>query len=157
MYSKLFIFFQLIVVIFLFAELSLPVQCAITCPPEADYTPCTCREAANDPGLITVACPRLGLTDAAASKILDSFLNTPNVSPVGFVDFSTNLITRIPDQIKMFPQFLGGNFEDNDITSIQTGAFNFRSGMLHTLILAYDKIKSIEAGAFQGIKKANIR
>ena len=145
-----FVCLQLIFdVIFFIATLSV-VQCAVTCPPEASYTPCICREAASNPGLITVACPRLNLNDADAGKILDSFLNTPNVSPVGFADFSTNQITRIPDQIKLFPQFIGGNFEDNEIVTIQTGAFNFSRATLHTLVLAYDNIKSIEPGAFQG-------
>lgn len=129
------------------------IECAVVCPSASDYSPCACKESAREAGLIAISCPRLNLDDSTASKILDSFVNTAGVSPVGFVDFTTNQLTRIPTQIRMFAQLLGGTFEDNNISSIDYGAFDFRSptAVMQTLVLAYNNLKTIAPGAFQGI------
>ena len=77
------------------------------------------------------------------SDILDAFLTTPGVSPVAFLSLEYGkLLTRVPSEVRLFNQLDWVFLSDNNITSIDSGAFNFpdAANPLGNLDLAYNKI-----------------
>jgi Leucine-rich repeat (LRR) protein len=77
-------------------------------------------------------------------------LSHPNVSALGKVSLSHNRLTRIPAQIRRFPQLDHIDLDYNNISFIHSGAFKFTK-TLQKLSLKSNLLKEIEAGAFQGI------
>ena len=101
------------------------VNADVVCPPGTTYNPfCNCIEYSLKRGTIELYCYGF-LVDSQVSDILDAFLTTSGVSPVGSLSLGLNRLTRVPTQIQLFTQlvdvFLGNNF----ITSIGSGTFNF--------------------------------
>ena len=134
------------------------VNADIVCPPEADYAPCGCREYSKTPGTIYLNCQSQKLTDSQMSDILDAFLTTPGVSPVAFLSLEYGkLLTRVPSEVRLFNQLDWVFLSDNNITSIDSGAFNFpdAANPLGNLDLAYNKITTIAPGAFKGQSFSN--
>ena len=127
---------------------------AVVCPPAADYAPCNCTEfLPNKPGTIYLGCWGNQLNDSQVSDILDVFLKTPGVSPVGRSDLQfIQQLTRVPSQIKSFPQLNWVDLSTNGITSIESGAFNFTDAAnpLKMLYLQYNQMTTIAPGAFKG-------
>ena len=62
-----------------------------------------------------------------------------------------NQLTLVPSQIQIFPQLIYVDLSFNQITMIQTGAFDF-SKTVDQLILSNNIIRTIEADAFLGIE-----
>ena len=127
---------------------------AVVCPGPEAYSPCTCYEYGNQPGTIYLYCGEKNLNDSRASEILDAFLTTPGVSPLGNVCFSSNQLTRVPHQLHLFPQLDFVWLNDNNIsTPIQSGAFNFnvKDAPVKNLDLQRSQLTSIAPGAFQGV------
>lgn len=91
------------------------VESAVVCPPLVDYAPyCRCYECdytqfnyckdESNLGTIFLDCYPSNLfflDDAKAAKILDAFINTPGVSPLGWVNMIGSVLTRVPDQIRL--------------------------------------------------------
>ena len=75
-------------------------------------------------------CEERNLDDDKASKILDAFLNTPGVNPLGIVLFSANQLTRIPDQLRYFNKLSNVELNNNRISSIEPGTFVFGTQIL---------------------------
>ena len=69
-----------------------------------------------------------------------------------------NKLTRVPDQIKSLPQLEIVYLHDNEITSIDAGAFNHPNGTspLFDLYLMNNQLTTISPGAFKGIFQALI-
>jgi hypothetical protein len=130
------------------------IRCEVICPLATDYSPCDCREPALliDQGTIVLDCSRLNLDDSAVSKILDSFLNTIGVSPLGYASFTGNRLTKVPDQIRQFTQLFAVALDHNNIHTIPTGAFNFVKTLKY-LYLSFNQMTSIAPGAFGGTLK----
>ena len=124
-------------------------QADIVCPDPADFSPCTCFDLYGFGLTSFLWCLSRGLNDSQAREILTSFITTPSITPLGGVMFYNNSLTRIPDEIHLLPQLVEANFQDNNIVSVQSGAFNFVKN-LGDLDLASNQISTIEPGAFQG-------
>ena len=110
-------------------------------PPADAIEPCGCSE--YDMGTIKLDCSIRKLNDSRVSYVLDAFLTTPGISPVGFLDLWVNQITRIPNQIKSFRHLTSFNLQYNpSITSIESGAFNFPDASNFIQMLFYLELQS---------------
>ena len=140
-----------LVVCLSFLHLSVQVEAATVCPPANAISPCDCGRG-RDETTTSVVCTSQHLTDSQTSAILDAYLATPNVSPVGGIDLYNNLLTRVPVQVKSFTQLQFVNFDDNSITSIESGAFNLADAAnpLSFLDLGFNQLTTIAPGAFKG-------
>ena len=139
-----------LVVCLSFLHLSVQVEAATVCPPANVISPCACSQWT--PTTTYLNCQSRVLTDSQASAILDAYLKTPNVSPVGVLQLSNNLLTRVPDQMKSFTQLEYAILDFNSITSIESGAFNFTDAAnpLRSLYLSTNQLTTIAPGAFKG-------
>ena len=149
------------VVCFSLLHLSVLVDADVICPPFEAISPCDCYDYTTTEFVRTnttyLYCYYKYLTDSQMSDILDAYLATPNVSPVGRLQLSFNLLTRVPVQVKSFTQLViadlsGNSFESGGITSIESGAFNIADGAypLETLFLDHNQLTTIAPGAFKG-------
>jgi len=84
--------------------------------------------------------------------MLDSFITTPGVSPMAELNLFNSQLTRVPNQIKYFPQLEIVYLNDNKIESIDAGTFNFTgtSRVLY-IYLNDNQLSTIAPGAFQGL------
>ena len=121
----------------------------VTCPPQADYVPCSCTEESS--GAIYVNCNNRNMTDSMASSVLQAFLNTIGISPVFYLDFAYNQLTKVPDEVRLFDKIQNVNLHWNKIQSIPSNAFLFSKSFRNHLTLQNNQIRAIRAGAFQGI------
>ena len=79
-------------------------------------------------------------------------ISWPRVSPLRLLDISNNRLTyRIPKQLTQFAMLNNIALDNNRITTIETGAFNFSSEILTRLALNNNPITAIQEGAFQGM------
>ena len=92
------------------------------CPVAEDIFPCKCERSRVGDGTVSLFCEGLNLDDVKASRILESFLRTPDVSPLGMAVFSKNKLTRIPNQLRLFNRLRSVDFSRNVISSIEPGA-----------------------------------
>ena len=127
----------------------------IVCPSPTDYSPCTCTDFYGDGLGVWLNCLNKNVDDDQISLILNSFLSTPGVSPLKALTLFQCRLNRIPDQLHLLDQLVYLNFEYNNITSIDRGAFNF-SIQLEELDLIHNRMVSIEPGAFQGKKWSDL-
>ena len=132
----------------------------IVCPPETAYTPCYCNE--YSPGVLTLDCLGRNLGDSRISEILDAFLLNDNISSssaLGEIELDLNQLTRVPDQIKYFPQLTLVSLDFNLITSLDSVAFNFTDAAnpIRYLGLASNQLATIAPGAFQGLLHNNLK
>ena len=143
---------SIVLILLLNDGLVLTVRSEVICPLASDYSPCDCREPTLviDQGTIVLDCSRRNLDDSAVSKILDTFLNTIGVSPLGYATFTGNRLTKVPDQIRQFPQLFAVALDYNNIQSIPTGAFNFVRTLKY-LYLSVNQMTTIAPGAFGGL------
>lgn len=124
----------------------------IVCPNPDDFSPCSCFDLYGQGLTSYLWCFSRSLNDSRASEILSAFLTvTPAITPLGGVTFYNNSLTRVPIEIALLSQLKEANFYSNQITSIQSGAFNFVPN-LGDLDFANNQLSSIEPGAFQGIR-----
>ena len=133
--------------------LFLTVETAVICPTKVNYSPCDCYEYSSN--TIWINCRGQNLTNSRVSGILNVFLTSPGVSPVGKLSLQNNKLTRVPNQIKLFPQLVEVWLSDNKITSIQSGAFNFTTTTVEWLVLSDNPVATIAPGAFQGMNTNN--
>ena len=141
------------VCLFFLVQLSVPVDADVICPPVEAISPCNCYEYQFKPTTTSLNCYFRNLNDSQASAILDAYLNTPNVSPVGQLLLNYNeLLTRVPVQMKSFTQLSETFLSYNSFTSIESGAFNFTDGAnpLQYLDLGFNQLTTIAPGAFKG-------
>ena len=75
-------------------------------------------------------CGRKGLDDETISRILDAYLNTPGVNPLGELSLWNNRLTRIPNQLHYFNHLKLVDLDSNDISSIVPGTFIYNSGTI---------------------------
>ena len=99
------------------------------CPKAENVSPCLCMHNQEDDTAF-LFCEERNLDDDKASKILDAFLNTPGVNPLGIVLFSANQLTRIPDQLRYFNKLSNVELNNNRISSIEPGTFVFGTQIL---------------------------
>ena len=142
----------LLMQLLLLSSSSLVVNAAAVCPPATDNVPCSCYEWPQS-STIDIYCYNQNLSDSQVSDILDAFLTTPGVSSsVGSLDLRLNRLTRVPPQMKLFPQLKTVMLEGNFITSIESGAFNFADATnpIRYLTLGNNQLTTIAPGAFKG-------
>jgi Leucine-rich repeat (LRR) protein len=85
------------------------------------------------------------------SEILTSFLTTPGVSSVAYLYLNDNQLTYVPREIKFFTQATHVVLDRNNISSIESGAFNFSGPLpLWVLELGANQLTTIAPGAFRG-------
>ena len=151
MFIKLVVI-ALVLCLFLLKSSSL-VEAFVICPPRDAISPCTCSEYSAKTNTTTLYCNAMNLIDSQASAILDAYLTTPNVSPVGVLYLSGNSqLARIPVQVKYFTTPAIAYLYSNSFTSIESGAFNFAddANPLLGLSLQQNELMTIAPGAFKG-------
>ena len=100
------------------------------CPSPEHYTPCGCLNGSD--GKAFLFCYGRTLNDARMSQILNAFISSsPNgvSTSLGAVNLLGNrLLTRIPEQFKLFDQLKWVSLDKNNISSIKPGIFDNLSG-----------------------------
>ena len=142
------------------------VQGLVVCPPAESYSPCSCDEYNQQPAAadtITLYCAFMNLNDSKVSDILDSFVNATSaaaaskyddaviISPIAELRLEGNSLTRVPDQIRLFPQLHSVQLYGNNIEHIPSAAFNITVNTVR-IVLYLNQIKTIAPYAFQSIK-----
>ena len=143
---------MLVTSLVLFLKSSVEVEAAVLCPPVEAISPCLCYQ--NTTTTTTLNCQSLNLTDSQASDILDAYLSTPDVSPVGVLYLNgIRLLTHIPIQINSFTPLSEAFLSYNSFTSIESGLFNLKDAAnpLASLYLNSNQLTTIAPGAFKGI------
>ena len=135
----------------------LSVEAEVVCPQikVRSSAPCSCEEYLKKPGTVQFQCGFLPSTgDESVSRLLDTFLTTPRVSPsisplVHLV--LRNNLTRVPRQIQFFPQLESINLNHNNIKAIESGAFNFKDTIARLVSVEVNGLETIAPGAFKGL------
>ena len=122
-------------------------QQQIVCPKPEDYFPCRCVDYGS--ASVYLFCDRQNMRDDKISQILQAYLATPGVSPLSFLQLQYNQLSRVPQEIHLFPQLNYVNLEYNNIENVQTAAFNF-TATLYQLYLSSNPLVTIEPDAFAG-------
>ena len=126
------------------------------CPIESqEYSSCRCEQVhtgVNETALITLrlGCDNETLGDKRISQILKVFLNSNTSSPgsqLTSVHLEYAQLNHIPDELTQFNSLEKVYLSGNNIRSIDSGVFNFRS-TLKRLDLSWNGLSRIEPGAF---------
>ena len=99
-------------------------------PDKKSIAPCTITKSESDPSLTRLDCGKKGLDDDIISRILDAYLNTPGVNPLGELSLWNNHLTRVPHQLPYFNQLTLVDLDSNDISSIPPGTFIYNPGTI---------------------------
>ena len=119
------------------------------CPPPGEISPCICGDLGSEGLVVQLSCQGTNLDDSRASQILDKMFSWPRVSQLRLLDFSNNRLTKVPSQLPQFALLNSIHLENNQITSIDAGAFNLVSTFTR-LNLDSNPITTIQEEAFQG-------
>ena len=124
-----------------------PWPTTFQCPPSANLAPCICMfySGTNTSALF---CAGYNLDDARVSYILNAFL-PPWIAPLTTISLHSNLLTRVPNQIRQFSKLDYVNLNSNLITAVTTGSFNIAVPFVLELT-NNPSLTTIEEGAFQG-------
>ena len=124
-----------------------PWPTTFQCPPSANLAPCICMfySGTNTSALF---CAGYNLDDARVSYILNAFLS-PWIAPLTTISLHSNLLTRVPNQIRQFFKLDYVNLNSNLITAVTTGSFNIAVPFVLELT-NNPSLTTIEEGAFQG-------
>lgn len=121
----------------------------IVCPPKEAIAPCGC--ALGWSGGIDLDCSDLYLGDAKISELLDIYLTTPGLDPLTSLYLSSNNLTYIPHQLKLFPKLEHMDIDDNNYRAIEKNSFNFQvSAKTRIELDDCRSISTIAPGAFRG-------
>ena len=118
------------------------------CPSEESYSPCKCRGDVFDDLALLLDCDEHDLDDQRVSEILTAFLNDQNADPLRVFRAEYNQLTKIPDEIKLFPQLQQLYLYSNNIEIISTGSLTFNAA--ESIVGLGYSVKTIEPGAFVG-------
>lgn len=128
------------------------------CPEPELIGPCKCVNYGLEPNnTMALDCKLLNLNDKEASHILNTFIrNSGDFTLLRQVSFWRNLLTKIPQEIRLFPRLTEMNFAYNQIEIIRTADFNFTSPVVdnNELVHVYldnNQINFIEPGVFDGM------
>lgn len=92
------------------------------------------------------------LDDASAEAILDNVLASTAGSTLVQLVLNDNLLTKVPQTTRLFPQLQYLDVQHNKITEIMTGSLTFVAPVL-TVEMSNNPIENkFQAGAFQGIE-----
>lgn len=117
----------------------------LVCP--SNTSPCACIDYGDD--TIYLNCASQSLSDTQASSILTAYLGA-GISPLSYLYMPSNLLTKVPDQLRQFPRLIGADLPGNRITTVaSSGTFNFNRQYAR-IYLPLNTLTSIAAGAFQG-------
>ena len=117
----------------------------LKCPAKDAVLPCTCRSERS--GLV-LDCNSLDLDDSQLSQVLNDFLSHEE-SPLTKLSASNNRLTQVPAKIADSLSLSTIVLENNNITSISPGVFDFPDGKTNVRIyLSGNQIESIPSGAF---------
>ena len=139
-----------------FSSLLIPPSLSVTrppsieiCPPPEAYAPCYCGYTSLEPNAIALTCDSFNLTDSEVSDILDTFLSTPDISPLVLLSLRNNQLTRVPSQMQLFTELQVIDLENNAITSVESGTFKFNADYL-SLSLENNQLTTIAPDSFIG-------
>ena len=120
------------------------------CPNPKSIAPCVCNNIGSPKGTVVVDCTGTNSTDAHTETVLNLFLTTPGLGPVGAVALVG--LTSIPTQISKFDKLSMVSLLDNNIQTIPTGAFNFSSSQNSQFMISLkgNQLTSVQPGAFDG-------
>ena len=123
------------------------------CPSIADISPCKCGEYGNE-GNIYLDCNDQKLDDTQISDILDAFLPSNNAisNSLAHLDLTSNRLTSVPSQVRLFNRLEVARFDSNNIRTIGSDSFNLSSIDFSISIYFMDnQLISVEPNAFQGL------
>lgn len=120
------------------------------CPSPKLIAPCQCLKINSKANQLN--CSRRNLTDATACAILDAYLNTRSVTPLQYLDLRNNQLTRVPRQLKLFPQLQTVVLDENTISIVRWDDFNLTARLKYFISLSGNQLNVIEPGALQGIQ-----
>ena len=122
------------------------------CPSNRELiSPCTCENLGlGSTGSIHLDCSSGNLDDKKASDIFNAFLSYANVSLLTSLTLYNNSLTRIPEQIRLFPRLVRMSLSTNKFKSVERSVYFPQTvEFLEHLGLDYNQISTIEPGAFQ--------
>ena len=108
--------------------------------------PCSCGWASNGSYYLRLNCFNQNLNDTMLGNILDRFLySNDTMKFLGEMNLSSNLLTRIPKQIKYFLNLSEINLGVNRIESLSFTDFNFSNRFWYVRInLSNNRISKID-------------
>ena len=114
------------------------------CPTEELYSPCKCHDDVFDDLSLLLDCDQQSIDDQQMSEILNVFL----IYPLRALRAEYNRLTKIPDEIKLFPKLQELYLYENDIQIITAGSLTFNS--VEKIVGLGTRVHTIEPGAFVG-------
>ena len=128
------------------------------CPEPELIGPCKCVNYGLEPNnTMALDCNSLNLNDEEASHILNTFIrNSGDFTLLRQVSFVWNRLTKIPQEIRLFPRLTQMNFGYNQINTIRPVDFSFASPIVGNdemvgVFLGGNIINFIEPGTFDGM------
>lgn len=112
----------------------------IACDPAVPINPCTCSDANDGVGTVSLDCTGQGLDDDAIDDIL-SLLTSNTTLLLSRLLLAYNTLTRVPHHIRSstFQHLNYVQLDGNMIDTIDTGAFNFQTNLLG-LFVRYNRL-----------------
>ena len=125
-------------------------------------SPCKCidpassskQTALNSNNGLLITCKDQLLGDVNVSQVLNFFLVAMGSDQlVGELILSNTSLSRVPDEIRLFSNLNYVDLRYNQITFIPSGSIKFPADQVNApgkIDLSFNRIKSMERGAFQG-------
>ena len=131
-----------------------------SCPTSDMIAPCKCIDpsVSNKQTIIysglLITCKDQLMGDVNVSQLLNFFLVAMGGDQlIGQLILSNTSLSRVPDEIRFFNNLNYVDLRYNKITIVPSGAFKFPTDRVIApgkIDLAFNRIKNIERGAFQG-------
>ena len=115
------------------------------CPTHDSILPCVCEFLGDE--TLNLDCYNKELDDERVNEILKSFAIGSNATLLTAIELSSNVLTRVPHQIHLFPQLQRLNLARNKIHTIHRGELNFSTAPLQGLWLDHNQLTNIEPEA----------
>ena len=110
--------------------------------------------------LVSLECTNKNLGDNRASQVFKVLAADNSVTSVlrrqslASIQIQNSGLSHIPDGLALFDRLENVDLSGNDLRTIRSGAFNFKSTLKRILDLSRNRLNTIEPEAFQGkIKK----
>ena len=119
-------------------------------------SPCSCHNYGTDSDnkYLWLDCSSQGLDDSQADRVLNLFVSLHSAaSRLRLLNLRGNRLTKIPKQVRLFPNLNRLNLGSNKIYSIASNDFNFINNSARgdmELWLNNNQLKTIEPGALTG-------
>ena len=118
------------------------------CPDEPVIAPCICENYGTGESSFWLDCSSQDLDDSQVDRMLKSIVYSPQLR---LLNLRGNRLTKVPSQIRLFPNLNRLNLGNNKIKSIRVKDFNFSQSATVELWLNNNQLTIIEPGSFNGI------